>query len=63
MIDGQVNKASKKDKKTIYDTVDTVKMSELTNNEFNFEIKKLEFTLDVSKHCFVIQEIDDELKS
>lgn len=59
MIDGEANKASKKDDKTIYDTVDTTKMNELMNNEFNFEIKKLEFTLDVSKHCFVIQEIDD----
>jgi hypothetical protein len=28
-------------------------------NEQEYEIKKLEFTLDISKHCFVIQEIAD----
>jgi hypothetical protein len=31
-------------------------------NEQEYEVRKLEFTLDISKHCFIIQEIDDELK-
>jgi hypothetical protein len=30
--------------------------------EQEYEIKQLEFTMDISKHCFVIQEIDDDLK-
>lgn len=38
-------------------------MAMISNNQFDFEIKKLHFTMDISKHCFVIQEIDDELKS
>lgn len=37
-------------------------MAEMASSEFNYETKKLEFTLDISKHCFVIQEIDEELK-
>lgn len=31
----------------------------MASNEFDYEIKKLIFTLDISKHCFVIQEIDN----
>lgn len=38
-------------------------MSAMASNEFDYEIKKLIFTLDISKHCFVIQEIDNDLKS
>lgn len=38
------------------------KLAHMALNEQEYEIKKLEFTLDISKHCFVIQEIDDELK-
>ena len=30
--------------------------------EQEYEIKQLEFTMDISKHCFVIQEIEDDLK-
>jgi hypothetical protein len=30
--------------------------------EQEYEIKQLEFTMDISKHCFVIQEIKDDLK-
>lgn len=43
--------------------IDLNKMSAMASNEFNYEIKKLEFTMDISKHCFVIQEIDEDLKS
>ena len=30
--------------------------------EQEYEIRQLEFTMDISKHCFVIQEIEDDLK-
>ena len=38
------------------------KLAQMSLNEQEYEVRKLEFTLDISKHCFIIQEIDDELK-
>lgn len=38
------------------------KLMPMITNEFNFEVKKVAFTMDISKHCFVIEEIEDNLK-
>jgi hypothetical protein len=37
-------------------------MKRLAKNELEYHIKKLKFSSDISKNCFVIQEIDDNLK-
>jgi hypothetical protein len=43
--------------------VDLTKMNAMAISAFNYETKRLAFTLDRTKHCFMIQEIDNELKS
>lgn len=46
----------------IGDIIPLKKMKKAAKNEIEYTVKKLKFTGDISKHCFVIQEIDDSLK-
>lgn len=35
--------------------IDMELMMDMIVKEFNFEVKKVAFTMDISKHCFIIQ--------
>lgn len=37
-------------------------MNKLAVNELEYEVKKVKFTLEISKNCFTIKEIDAGLK-
>ena len=37
-------------------------MKKLLNDQLEYDVKRLHFTTEISKHCFKIQEIDDDLK-
>ncbi len=38
------------------------KLNKLAVNELEYEVKKVKFTLEISKNCFIIKEIDASLK-
>lgn len=38
------------------------RLNKLAVNELEYEVKKANFTIEISKNCFVIKEIEDDLK-
>ena len=44
------------------DFVSIPKLNRLAVNELEYEVQKVNFTIEISKNCFMIKEIEDDLK-
>jgi hypothetical protein len=44
------------------DFISIPRLNKLAVNELEYEVKKVNFTMEISKNCFVIKEIEDDLK-
>lgn len=44
------------------DYISILKLNKLAVNELEYEVKKANFTIEISKNCFIIKEIEDDLK-
>lgn len=44
------------------DYVSISKLNKMAVNELEYETKNVKFTLEISKNCFIIKEIEDDLK-
>jgi hypothetical protein len=38
------------------------KLNKYATNELEYDVKNVKFTLEISKNCFIISEIEDDLK-
>lgn len=57
----EVNEGEEEDEKS-EDFISIAKLNKLAVNEVEYEIKKVKFTIEISKNCFMIKEIEDTLK-